>query len=236
MISARHTDCIYKISGVDGHIIWRLGGDESSFVLDGFNFSKQHDARFIEQNATTTVISFLDNAVGGKHNATASHSTAYLVALETTIQPMVARVVRRWNRPDGNLTRARGNVQLLPGGNTFTAWSGNAYITEHTFDGDLLLEARFASTDRTSTTSRPIRANLRHSKLKPMVLRQRRPRLCATSAGMEPPRSIRGISIVTTARQSLSVVYEEAALRRCFRPQGSIRRYTLKQFRRLEKC
>jgi hypothetical protein len=146
MVSARHTDCMYKISGTDGHVIWRLGGDESSFVLDGFNFSKQHDARFIEQNATTTLVSFLNNASGGVQNATSSHSTAYLVALETQTQPMVARVVRRWDRPDGNLTRARGNVQLLPGGNAFTAWSGNAYITEHTFDGDLLLEARFAST------------------------------------------------------------------------------------------
>jgi hypothetical protein len=84
MISARHTDCIYKISGTDGRIIWRLGGDDSSFVLEGFNFSKQHDARFVEQNATTTVISFLDNAVDGKHNATSDHSTAYLVALETS--------------------------------------------------------------------------------------------------------------------------------------------------------
>jgi hypothetical protein len=145
MISARHADCIYKISGTDGRIIWRLGGDDSSFVLQGFNFSKQHDARFVEQNATTTVISFLDNAVDGKHNATSDHSTAYLVALETSTLPMVARVIRRWIRPDGKHTRARGNVQLLPNSNVFTAWSGNAYITEHTFDGDLLLEARFSS-------------------------------------------------------------------------------------------
>ena len=97
MVSARHTDCMYKISGTDGHVIWRLGGDESSFVLDGFNFSKQHDARFIEQNATTTLVSFLNNASGGVQNATSSHSTAYLVALETQTQPMVARVVRRWD-------------------------------------------------------------------------------------------------------------------------------------------
>ncbi|KAK5110420.1 hypothetical protein LTR85_001030 [Meristemomyces frigidus] len=145
MISARYTDCIYKISGTDGHIIWRLGGDESSFALDAFNFSKQHDARFIEQNATTTVISFLDNASDGVNNVTSDVSTSYLVALETSVTPMVARVIRRWSRPDGHLSHARGNFQLLPNGNAFTAWSGNAYITEHAFDGDLVMEAGFAS-------------------------------------------------------------------------------------------
>lgn len=145
MISARYTDCIYKISGTDGHVIWRLGGDESSFVLDGFSQSKQHDGRFVSSNATTTVISFLDNGGDGVHNATSNVSTSYLIALETSVTPMVARVIRRWTRPDGHISPARGNFQLLPNGNAFTAWSGNSYITEHSPDGDLLMEAQFAS-------------------------------------------------------------------------------------------
>src|ERR1700744_3370003 len=62
LLSTRYTNAIYKVSGKDGSIVWQLGGDHNSFVMDGFNFSKQHDARFIEQNATTTIISFLDNA------------------------------------------------------------------------------------------------------------------------------------------------------------------------------
>lgn len=240
IISARHMDCIYEISGTDSHIVWRLGGDESSFTLDAFNFLKQHDARFIEQNATTTVISFLDNAVNGAHNATSSHSSSYLVALETAIDPMVARVVRRWNRPDGNLTRARGNVQLLPSGNLFTAWSGNAYITEHTFDGDLLLEARFTSTR--FITYRSYKHNFTAHPSEP-------PTLKAQSYGVSPEttttvryvswngatKSIRGSSTVTTARLDLSVWCREAVSRRCSRSQGIILQYMLKQSRLLGK-
>lgn len=145
MISARFTDCIYKISGTDGSVIWRLGGDESSFVLDNFNFSKQHDARFVEHNSTTTVISFLDNASDGV-NETSSTSSALLVALETSVTPMVARVIQRWTRPNGNLSRLRGNFQLLPNRHALIGWSDNSYITEHTPDGELVLEAQFAST------------------------------------------------------------------------------------------
>lgn len=55
LVSARYTDTIYKISSRDGKVLWSLGGPESSFKLDGFTFARQHDARFIEENATTTV-------------------------------------------------------------------------------------------------------------------------------------------------------------------------------------
>lgn len=144
MISSRYTDCIYKISGKDGSVIWRLGGTASSFVLDGFNFSKQHDARFMKQNATTEVISFLDNA-SDDNSETSSYSSALVVELETSVTPKIARVVRRWIRPDGQLSRLRGNFQLLPNSNAFVGWSSNCYITEHTYDGELLLEARFTS-------------------------------------------------------------------------------------------
>ena len=144
LISARFTDCIYMISGKDGSVMWRLGGKHSSFVLENFNFSRQHDARFIEQNDSTTVITFLDNA-SDMLNQTSSYSSALLVALDTAVTPMTARVIRRWNRPDGKLSRLRGNFQLLPNGNAFIGWSDNSYISEHTTDGELLMEARFKS-------------------------------------------------------------------------------------------
>lgn len=43
------------------------------------------------------------------------------------------------------MTAARGNFQLLPSGNAFTGWSDNAHISEHTWDGDLIMEAEFSS-------------------------------------------------------------------------------------------
>ena len=44
LVSARHTLAVYKLSGKDGRILWTLQGADSTFRLDGFNFSSQHDA------------------------------------------------------------------------------------------------------------------------------------------------------------------------------------------------
>jgi hypothetical protein len=145
MVSARFTDTIYKISS-DGHVIWKLGGKDSSFVLDGFNFSKQHDARFIEKTGPNKeVISFFDNASDGESNDTSTYSSALLVELDTGASPPITKVIRRWIRPDEGISDRRGNFQLLPNKNAFVGWSENSYISEHTYDGDIVMEARFAS-------------------------------------------------------------------------------------------
>ena len=43
LVSGRNTHTIYKVSGSDGSIIWRLGGKMSTFHLNSFNFSSQND-------------------------------------------------------------------------------------------------------------------------------------------------------------------------------------------------
>lgn len=143
IVSARHTDTIYKVSHTDGSIIWRLGGIYSSFTLANFNFSKQHDARVLdENNGNTTVLSFLNNAAD-EFNRTSSVSSAMVVALDTST--MTATLLRSYDRPDGELSTLRGNVQSLPNGNILAAWSNNSYISEFTEDGQLVLEASFSS-------------------------------------------------------------------------------------------
>ena len=89
----RYTSAIYKISGVDGSIIWRLGGKLSNFSQN-FNFSSQHDARFLVVNSTTTVISFLDNASDelGRQPPTSNTSAIKVVALDNSTIPMTAKV------------------------------------------------------------------------------------------------------------------------------------------------
>ena len=144
ILSARFTDCIYKISGKDGSILWRLGGTRSSFVLEGFNFSRQHDARWLEYSEEEEVISFLDNAADS-FNQTSFLSSALIIQLDKRSHPMTARVLQRWTRPDNKLSRLRGNFQILPNGNVFIGWSDNAYISEHSADGRLLMEAKFQS-------------------------------------------------------------------------------------------
>ncbi|PWY96095.1 hypothetical protein BO94DRAFT_562612 [Aspergillus sclerotioniger CBS 115572] len=141
LMSARYTSTIYLISGQDGRILWRLGGKYSDFVMD-FTFSKQHNARFVSVNETHTVLSFLNNAADDFTNQE-TVSSAMIVQLDTVHR--TATVLQRITRPDGGLSRMRGNFQLLDTGNRFVGWSGQGYHSEHTPDGTVVMEARFVS-------------------------------------------------------------------------------------------
>ncbi|KAJ6184769.1 hypothetical protein N7519_006070 [Penicillium mononematosum] len=146
IISMRFTNTIYYVSGSDGRILWRLGGAESNFDQD-FTFSKQHDVKFVSSNGTDHVISLLNNASDEASNDEKVSSVLY-IKLDTLA--MTARAIKRINRPDGQLTRLRGNAQTLPNGNIFAGWSKFGYQSEHAPNGDVLMTARFVS-DRYST-------------------------------------------------------------------------------------
>ncbi|KAJ5722793.1 hypothetical protein N7488_000828 [Penicillium malachiteum] len=146
IISMRFTNTIYGISGQDGSIMWRLGGSESDFDQD-FTFHKQHDVKFISSNETMHVISLMNNGAD-EEQADERISAALYATLDMTT--MEARVIKRIERPDGGLTRLRGNVQQLPNQNTFVGWSQQGYHSEHAPNGDLLMWAKFAS-DRFSS-------------------------------------------------------------------------------------
>lgn len=91
-------------------------------------------------------ISFLDNAsYGGSSNATASASALLIVALRFNASPMIATLIKRIERPDGKYSFARGSMQVLNNGNILGGWGDEAYITEHTADGELVFEAAWVS-------------------------------------------------------------------------------------------
>ncbi|KAF2206807.1 hypothetical protein CERZMDRAFT_52356, partial [Cercospora zeae-maydis SCOH1-5] len=143
LICARYTDAIYKVSGKDGKILWTLGGRSSSFKLPpDLDISRQHDARFTSSSGAEEIISFLNNG-GDDHGSTSSASSGLLVSLNTAT--MTARIITRWPRPTGEITQQRGNFQLLPNGNVFAGWSDNSHISEHSSQGELLMEARWKS-------------------------------------------------------------------------------------------
>lgn len=104
-------------------------------------FSRQHDARFRIVNATHTVISLLNNAADDKAQRSANVSVALVIMLDMAW--MTARVERRYERPDGGLSKVTGNVQILSNRNVVVCWSEGGYITEFTEDGKVVLEARF---------------------------------------------------------------------------------------------
>ncbi|KAK4864246.1 hypothetical protein LT330_010039 [Penicillium expansum] len=146
LISARHTNAIYLISSQDGHIIWRLGGNKSNFEMN-FQFTGQHSARFVSQNSTHITISFLDN---GANFLVINEPTSSAMYVELDLLTMKARVLNRYMRPDGGSNPARGNMQILQNTNVLVSWSYYGYMSEFTHDGQLLMDASFAS-ERFST-------------------------------------------------------------------------------------
>ncbi|KAJ5563756.1 hypothetical protein N7535_008920 [Penicillium sp. DV-2018c] len=138
LISLRFTDTIYLISGKDGSIIWRLGGQESNFEQD-FTFSRQHDVKFVSTNDTHHVISLMNNAAD-ERGSVELVSSALVVALDIAAKPMTAK----------RSHQARGSARVLPNDNIFVGWSEYGYSSEHSPNGTLLMTARFDS-ERYST-------------------------------------------------------------------------------------
>jgi hypothetical protein len=133
LISARHTSGIYKVSGNDGSVIWRLGGTNSTFHMTNFNFSSQHDARFHEENNTHTVISLFDNGSNNYRN-TSLTSSGMIVALDH--QTNRATLLKRYEAPAPGLrSTSQGNTQLLSNGNVFIGWGSIPSFSEHAADG-----------------------------------------------------------------------------------------------------
>lgn len=146
-MSAHRTYAIYKISHEDGSIIWRLGGKQSDFQWIGNDlFAGQHDARCLEQNSTHMLISILDNANGpGEPRISNDYSRGLIISLRTDAIPMTAQIVSAYDHPDKGYAPARGNLQILPNGNALVGWSIDAFFSEHTSNGDLIMEARLPS-------------------------------------------------------------------------------------------
>ncbi|KAF7182824.1 hypothetical protein CNMCM7691_002485 [Aspergillus felis] len=143
LVSARHTSCIYKISGQDGSILWQLGGTQSSFQLTNYEFSFQHDARFREENETTTILSFFDNG-SNQHIYTSSTSSGMIVSIDHCTN--TSTLIRQFNAPgNGLLSISQGNVQILPNKDVFIGWGSNPSISEHTEDGTAIFSATLAS-------------------------------------------------------------------------------------------
>ena len=149
LVSARHVSTVYKISGQDGHVIWRLGGKMSDFSFPaGLNFSFQHDARWREENATTTILSLFDNGSNG-YNQTSRYSTSMILKLDHTDNTVA--LLRSYVAPLKLVSASQGNMQLLgtnsdwTTANTFFGWGNNAYISEYTNDGTMVMQGHFAT-------------------------------------------------------------------------------------------
>jgi len=145
LISARHMAGIYKLSGKDGHVIWELGGANPTFHQTNFNFSSQHHARWLSENATHTLLTFYDNASNGV-NYTDTFSQGYFISIDHINKTATAYKTYNAPEPEGGLmSTSQGNLQLLPNGNVHIGWGEHAYFSEHTPEGSAVMYAKLAA-------------------------------------------------------------------------------------------
>ncbi len=147
LISARHVNTVFKVSGEDGSVIWRLGGKHSDFELEDFIFSSQHDARWKSSNASTDIITLFDNASNG-YESTAEASSGMIIKLNHSTDPPRATLLQSFPAPEGiTISSSQGNVQLLGNNsdwatsNAFIGWGSQPYVTEHLPNGTVIYQA-----------------------------------------------------------------------------------------------
>ncbi len=58
---------------------------------------------------------------------------------------MTVTLLQQWDRPDGNMTDRRSNLQVLSNENVFINWTDWGYVSEYAADGRLVMEAKFMS-------------------------------------------------------------------------------------------
>ncbi|KAK7888343.1 hypothetical protein LTR67_008689 [Exophiala xenobiotica] len=170
LYSGRHANTVYRVNHSDSSIVWRLGGKISDFSMD-FNFSSQHHATIHSESGSTVILTLLDNAADDQERQpnTAKTSSAKMVELDT--ETMTAKLLNEWYRPDGKISDKRGNVNMMPNGNVFVAWSDSGYMTEHTSTPDkkLVLEASFASSR--FSTYRAYKSNFTGTPIEPPAMK-----------------------------------------------------------------
>lgn len=143
LVSSRHTETVYKVSGMNGSILWQLGGKASTFTQNGYNFSYQHNCRFIASNASTTVFSMFDNAWNG-FNGSSDTSSGKIISINHANNS--SSLLQSFSAPGGLTSASQGNLQLLPNGNAFIGWGSHAYVSESAPDGTPVFYAHFATT------------------------------------------------------------------------------------------
>ncbi|KAI2790871.1 hypothetical protein POX_c03722 [Penicillium oxalicum] len=142
LISSRHTSAIYKVSGQNGSVMWQLHGANPTFRNVNFSFSQQHDARWLFENHTHSVISFYNNGYNG-YNRTHPRSSGMIVLIDH--EAKTATQIRDYVPAIADLaSSSQGNLQVLPNQNVFAGWGNNPFVSEHDAEGNLIWWARFA--------------------------------------------------------------------------------------------
>jgi hypothetical protein len=132
-ISARSTWAGYELQAGSGRILWRLGGNKSSFAMGpGTRTAWQHDGRVLPDGDVT----LFDN---GANPPIHRQSRAVRIALDFATRR--ARLVSAQVHDPPRLSASQGNVQTLADGSSVVGYGAVPAISEYAPDGSLLFDA-----------------------------------------------------------------------------------------------
>ncbi len=133
-VSGRSTWAGYMLQAGSGRILWRLGGNRSSFHMGpGTQTAWQHDGRMLSGDE----VSFFDD---GANPPIHHQSRAIHIGLD--FKTHTARLLSSYtHRNPPLLAASQGNAQPLAGGSTVVGWGGVPAISEYGSGGSLLFDA-----------------------------------------------------------------------------------------------
>ncbi len=134
LISARSTWAGYQLEGRTGKVLWRLGGNKSSFAMGpGTRMAWQHDGRVLPNGEVT----FFDDGANPP-----IHRQSRAVRIKLDLKTRRAHLVVAYtHRAPPLLAASQGNTQTLADGNTLVGFGGVPAISEFAKDGSLLFDA-----------------------------------------------------------------------------------------------
>jgi hypothetical protein len=134
LISARSTWAGYQLQGASGKVLWRLGGNRSSFEMGpGTKMAWQHDGRVLANGE----LSFFDDGA----NPPIHHQSRGL-RIKLDLKRKQAKLVTAYTHANPPLLAAsQGNMQTLPSGNALLGYGGVPAITEFSPGGSVLFDA-----------------------------------------------------------------------------------------------
>lgn len=144
LVSGRVMDCVYKISGDDGHIIWRLQGKQSDFAIeDAATFAFQHDARWIDDRQTR--LTLFDNG------PTDGIDYSRGLLLEIDQDAKTVRLLQEFTNGAKTFAMFEGGLQAInpedENTNYMLGFGSQPFFAELDKDGNILLDAQFGKSN-----------------------------------------------------------------------------------------
>ncbi|NUL43921.1 ArsR family transcriptional regulator [Cellulosimicrobium funkei] len=133
LVSARHTNAVYKLDRATGAVEWTLGGSASDFEMgEGADFSWQHDA----QRSPDGTLTLLDNHSHGGSDDESSRG----LRLALDGDAMTAEVATEYLPPADRVASSMANAQQMDNGNMLIGWGSRPHYSEYTPGGELIYD------------------------------------------------------------------------------------------------